>query len=177
MDTIDTIAETERLILRKFRESDLEDLFECLADPETVKFEPYLPMSFQQTQEALNWRISSSEMVALELKENHKMIGNIFLGKRELTNIELGFLLNRKYWGKGYAFEAGEILTDLVFKDGAYRIFAECDPRNVNSWRLLEKLGFKLEAHLQQNVFFWRDIDGNPIWKDTFVYAKLNSEG
>lgn len=45
---------------------------------------------------------------------------------------------------------------------------------NVNSWHLLEKLGFTREAHLCQNVYFNTDANGNPIWKDTFVYAILN---
>ncbi len=42
------------------------------------------------------------------------------------------------------------------------------------SWRLLEKAGFRREAHFRENVFFFRDAEGNPVWKDTFVYALLN---
>ena len=44
---------------------------------------------------------------------------------------------------------------------------------NPNAWRLLESLGFTKEAHFRQNVYFWKDEEGNPIWKDTFVYALL----
>ena len=53
-------------------------------------------------------------------------------------------------------------------------IYAECDPRNEASWRLLERLGMAREAHLRQNVYFWTDEQGLPQWKDTYVYALLN---
>ncbi len=43
-------------------------------------------------------------------------------------------------------------------------------------WKLLESLGFRREAHFRQNVYFWKDADGSPIWKDTYVYAILESD-
>ena len=61
-----------------------------------------------------------------------------------------------------------------LFGQGVHRIYAECDPENAASRHLLERLGFEREAHLKQNVFFWRDREGNPIWKDTFICGKLN---
>ena len=60
------------------------------------------------------------------------------------------------------------------FSKGIHRIYAECDPDNAPSWRLLESLGFRKEAHYRKNVYFWKDHNGNPVWKDTFVYALLN---
>lgn len=65
-------------------------------------------------------------------------------------------------------------IIEHVFQGGVHRIFAECDPENQNSWRLLESLGFEREAHLKQNVYFWTDAQGNPLWKDTYVYSMLN---
>ncbi len=53
------IAETERLILRRYQESDLQDLFEYLSDPKVVEFEPYKPMSLDETKENLEWRIGT----------------------------------------------------------------------------------------------------------------------
>ena len=58
-----------------------------------------------------------------------------------------------------------------AFSEGTHRIFAECDPCNISSWRLLERLGFVREAHFKQNVYFWKDNQDKPIWKDTFVYS------
>ena len=63
-----------------------------------------------------------------------------------------------------------------AFRQGAHRIYAECDSQNQASWRLLERLGMVREAHLRRNVFFWTDKQSLPLWKDTYVYALLNPE-
>ena len=81
------ISETERLILRRYQKSDLTDLYEYLSDPEVVRYEPYKPMSMNETESNLDWRISSDELIAVELKSNHKMIGNIYLGKRDFSSL------------------------------------------------------------------------------------------
>lgn len=168
------IAETERLILRRYTERDFDDLFEYLSDAEVVKFEPYKAMTAEETRDNLKWRIETDEMIAVELKENHKMIGNIYLGKRDFNSREIGFVFNRNFWGNGYAKESCRAIIEHAFQDGVHRIFAECDPENQNSWRLLESLGFEREAHLKQNVYFWTDEQGNPLWKDTYIYSLLN---
>lgn len=169
------IAETDRLILRRYKKSDLSDLYEYLSDKEVVKFEPYKPMNMQDAENSLDWRISTDEMIAVELKTNHKMIGNVYLGKRDFDALEIGYVFNQKYWGKGYAKESCMELIKLAFSDGIHRIYAECDPQNTSSWRLLEKLGFEREAHLRKNIYFWKNEENMPIWKDTFIYAKLNA--
>ena len=174
MLTTSAFVETKRLILRRFRESDLQDLHEYLSDPEVVAFEPYKPQTLEEVRENLAWRISTEEMIAVELKETGKLIGNVYLGKRDFDSIEIGFVFNGKYQHQGYARESCEKLINLAFASGAHRLYAECDPENENSWRLLGRLGFAREAHLRQNVYFWKDAEGNPIWKDTYVYARLN---
>ena len=67
------MMETERLILRRYREDDLQDLYEYLSDPEVVKFEPYLPMGMEETAEELRSRIADPEMIAVELKATGSM--------------------------------------------------------------------------------------------------------
>ncbi len=67
-------------------------------------------------------------------------------------------------------------MVEQAFADGIHRIFSECDPENQSSWKLLESLGFEREAHLKQNVYFWKDDNDKPIWKDTYIYAKLNDK-
>ena len=154
------IAETERLILRRYTEADIEDLCEYLSNPKVVEFEPYQPMTFEEVKDELKERICSDEMIAVELKENHKLIGNVYLGKRDFHALEMG-----------YARESCMQLMKLAFENGIHRIYAECDPENKNSWKLLETLGFTREAHLRKNVYFWCDENGEPIWKDTFIYV------
>lgn len=168
------IAESDRLILRRYVQEDLSDLFAYLSDPEVVAFEPYPPMDPEETRKNLEWRIQTEEMIAAELKSTHRMIGNIYLGKREFDSLELGFVFHQNYWGKGYAQEGCACLITQAFDSGIHRIFAECDPRNTRSWKLLERLDFTREAHLKQNVYFQKDSEGRPIWKDTYIYSRLH---
>lgn len=169
-----SMIETERLILRRYKKEDLQDLFEYVSDTKVVEYEPYKPLTLNETKENLNWRMETDEMIAIEMKHSHKMIGNVYMGKREFESLELGYVLNRNYWGFGYAAEACKALIQQAFSNGIHRIYAECDPENKNSWKLLESLGFRREAHLRKNVYFWKDENGKAIWKDTFIYAKLD---
>lgn len=168
------IAETERLILRRYQKEDIQDLLEYVSDEEVVKYEPYKPMTLEEAEKDLEWRIGTDEMIAVEWKTTHKMIGNVYLGKRDFNALEIGYAFNRNYWGHGYAAESCQALIQRAFSNGIHRIYAECDPDNPRSWKLLEALGFRREAHFCKNVYFWKDAAGNPIWKDTYVYAKLN---
>ena len=174
MESKTIIVETERLILRRYRIDDLQDLFEYLSDEEVVKYEPYKPLTFDETKENLEWRVGTDEMIAVELKDSRKMIGNVYLGRRDFEAIEIGYVFNRNYWRQGYAAESCKALIQQAFSRGVHRIYAECDPENTSSWKLLEALGFQREAHFRKNVYFWKDDVGKAIWKDTYVYARLN---
>ncbi len=67
----------------------------------------------------------------------------------------MGYSLGRPYWRQGYALEAvGRLLKYLFDERGLHRVLAECDVDNVASWKLLEKLGFRREAYLIENIFF-----------------------
>lgn len=105
-----------------------------------------------------------------------KVIGNTYCGSRDFKAKEVGYILHRRYQGQGYAAEALSAVVRSAFCEGVHRVYAECDPRNTTSWKLLERVGFRREAHFRQNIFFHRDARGDPIWKDTFVYAMLDGE-
>lgn len=174
MENKTIIAETERLILRRYKKEDIQDLFEYLSDPEVVKYEPYKPLTLEEAEENLEWRIGTDEMIAVELKSSRKMIGNVYTGRRDFEALEIGYVFNRDHWGQGYAAESCRALIRQAFSRGIHRIYAECDPENKGSWKLLEALGFQREAHFRKNVYFWKDEAQKPIWKDTYVYAKLS---
>ena len=86
----------------------------------------------------------------------------------------LEYVLNRNFWGNGYAFEACSAMCGNVFSKGIHRLESNCNPNNAASWKLLERLDFVREGHLRKNIYFRKDKNGNPIWKDTFIYSKLN---
>lgn len=169
--------ETERLIIRKFSPEDWQDLHEYLSQPEVVKYEPYEVFTEDESRtEALN-RSLSNDFWAVCLKDTQKLIGNIYLSKCEFDTWELGYVFNSAYHGKGYATEAARFLIDDVFRNqGARRVVAMCNPLNQSSWKLLERLKFRREGHLIQNIYFKKHACGNPIWQDTYEYAILASE-
>lgn len=123
--------ETNRLILRRYTEDDLDDLYEYLSDPVVVQYEPYKAMTKEEATENLRWRISTEEMIAVELKENHKMIVNVYLGNRDFDALEIGYVFNKDYWGCGYAYEACKALIEDRFRKGTHRIYAE---RMIKRW-------------------------------------------
>ena len=168
------IIETERLILRPFEETDYDDLYEFLSQLETDEFEGYPGITYENGKEHLAYRLRSEEFLAIELAENKKIIGNIYCGKRDFESREVGYIVNKRYQKSGYATEALAAVIKELLHNGIHRIFAECDPRNTCSWKLLEKVGMVREAHFHKNIYFHKDENGNPIWKDTYVYAVWN---
>ncbi|MDD6627899.1 MAG: GNAT family protein [Lachnospiraceae bacterium] len=165
--------ETERLILRNFKESDYDDVYEFLSQRKEDAFEAYPDITYENGREHLKYRVDNDEFVAIQLKETGKIIGNVYFGKRDFEAKELGYIVNKDYQRKGYATEAVTEVLRSGFKDGVHRVFAECDPRNECSWKLLESMGFTREAFFKQNVYFRKDESGNPIWQDTYVYCLL----
>lgn len=166
--------ETQRLIVRNYVITDKEDLTEYLLQRKDAWFEGYPWFEPQKADEEIKFRSESDEFFAIELKLEKKVIGNIYLGKREFNTRELGYVLNEKYMQKGYGAEAAAAAVKEMFKSGVHRIYAEAAPENTPSWKLMEKIGMEREAFLRKNVSFHNDKNGNPIYFDTYVYALLN---
>lgn len=165
-----------RLIMRSFRESDYDDLYEYLSQLRNDEFEGYPGITYENGKEHLNYRVGSEEFFAVELIDTGKVIGNIYCGRRDFDAREVGYIINERYRGNGYAVEALTAVIKYAFREGAHRIYAECDPRNIRSWKLLEKAGLRREAHFRQNIWFYKDENGAPVWKDTFVYAVIERD-
>lgn len=137
---------TDRLILRAFRESDYDDLFEFLSQLEHDEFEGYPGITYENGRKHLAYRVGSEEFYAVELTETGRVIGNIYCGNRDFSAKEVGYIINKRYQRRGYASEALRAVVQSAFDAGMHRIYAECDPRNACSWRLLESVGFRREA-------------------------------
>ena len=84
---------------------------------------------------------------------------------------ELGYIFDPTYHGQGYATEAAAAMLGLGFTEfGFHRISASCDARNTPSYKLMERLGMRREAHFIHNEFFKGE------WGDELIYAILQSE-
>ena len=156
---------------------DGQDLYEYLSDPEVVKYEPYEPFTKEAAEEEAVRRAEMPCFYAVVLKENNKLIGNIYLEKGEFDTWEIGYVFNRRFQGKGYATEAASALVNKAFKEwGARRLVAMCTPLNERSWKLMERLGMRREGTLLQNIYFKTDEMNRPIWLDTYEYGLLKEE-
>lgn len=128
---------TDRLILRPFRETDHDDLYEFLSQLEDNEFEGYPGITYESCKQHLDYRVSSGDFIAVALKDTGKVIGNIYYGSRDFEARELGYIINQHYQRKGYALEALSAVIRAAFAQGVHRVYAECDPRNTCSWGLL----------------------------------------
>lgn len=156
--------ESQRLILRQFKDSDLESFFAYRNDPEVAKYQgwsfPYprkKAMLFIRTMAVAEVSQNRWLQIAVELKSTRKMIGDVafFIRKDDERQALLGYSLARPHWGNGYAFEALSRLLAYLFDElELHRVSAECDVENVASWKLLDRLGFRREAHLVENLFY-----------------------
>lgn len=156
--------ETDRLVLRSFQDSDLESFLAYRNDPQVARYQswniPYpreKAIHFIQEIQAVDGMSGQWLQIAIELKSTHQMIGDVGFSIRLEDNRQavIGYSLARPYWGHGFAFEAvSRLLAFLLGELDLHRVVAECDVENILSWKLLEKLGFRREAHLVENIFF-----------------------
>lgn len=174
-----TPLKTERLILRGLRLSDAKDVFEYASDPEVTKHVRFVThKSLAETRAFLRasqkrHRAGQTLIWAITLKSTGKMIGTCGLVSiaREHGRAEIGYAINRKFWGQGYAVEATaaiakHALTALNFN----RVEAHVSPDHRPSQRVLEKCGFVLEGTLRQHEL----IKGR--WHDSRIYSILQQE-
>ncbi len=171
------MLKTERLHIRRFMPEDVQDLYAYLSDPNVVRFEPYEPFTFEDCVLETLRRAKDEAFFAVCLQGSGKLIGNLYFHPQEFDTWELGYVFNAAYQGKGYAIESARVLVDHAFSClGARRVIAMCNPENLRSWHLMEKLGMRREGHLIKSVSFKKDKMGNPIWNDTYEYAILKEE-
>ena len=173
---------TERLLLRPYFEEDADAFCEYMSDGEVLRYEPYPPLTREESDEELHKRIADPDFIAVCLPpdDDHpwgKLIGHIFFSPCAFSSWEIGWVFNRAYWKKGYAAEAAAAVIDASFRTGlAHRVIAMCNPENEASERLMQRLGMRKEGQLVKNLYFRTDENGQPIWQDTAMYAVLDEE-
>jgi len=174
------LLETERLTLRQFREEDLEAFLAYRNDPQVAKYQSWdIPYPREKAIEFVEEMKNKSHSVtddwfqaAIVLKASAEMIGDCsYCVTSENNQAVIGYSLANKYWGKGYAAEAIRPLLRYLFEQrGVRRVVADTDAENVASWKTLERLGFRREAHFVESVWF------KGGWSSEFQYAMLERE-
>ncbi len=163
---------TPRLIVRKFRPSDANDLAEILTDSEVTYFEPYETFTAEQCVKEAQFFSTGEEFFAVVL--NDKVIGKLYFSKRYYGSYELGYTFNRGFWGKGYAAEASRGMLEYAFREmGVRRVIAEVNARNERSVRLLRSIGMREEAKF---IEYAPRKEDETLYDDMYTFAILNKE-
>lgn len=147
------ILTTERLCLRPLRADDADSLYGAFGDAALMTWWSSAPdTSIDDTRRrvAANSDSDAYPTWAVTLAGDDRALGwVVFIPRREGVR-EIGYILRRDTWGQGYAREAVAAVIDYGFGPlGLRRIFADTDPDNVGSNRLLETLGFAREGRLR----------------------------
>lgn len=157
MKNLGTITiETERLILRKFKLTDVDDMYKNWAnDDEVTKFLTWpthkdLEISRRVVETWVkDYDNDKNYQWCIELKSIGEAIGSIAVVdyKENIKAVEIGYCIGRKYWNQGITSEALKALIEFFFKEvGANRIEAKHDLLNPNSGKVMIKCGMKYEG-------------------------------
>lgn len=145
------MLKTQRLILRKWKESDAESLFEYAVDPDVGPIAGWTPhKSVDESLNVIKNVLNGAECYAICEKENNVAIGSIELilnGKTDITErddeCELGYWLGKPFWGRGYMPEAVREILRHAFEDlGMNAVWCGYYDGNQKSKRVQEKVGF-----------------------------------
>ena len=185
--------ETERLLLRPFRESDAADVLEYLSGPLPHCFAGLKLNTLDEARAEVAKRGEDMEYCfAIVLKETGRVIGEIdaqpsdyrppMLCSRDTAlpppdTFTPSIILNAAYHGGGYAYEAGYAFYDYLFmRKGVRRLYVYVDDYNARSQHLCEKLGLRREGLFREFVSFVDGADGKPVYENTIQYALLKRE-
>lgn len=170
----------ERLSLRQFKEDDWLDVHMYASQEIVCQYQAWGPNTeedsigfVKQVMKDASQQPRKRFAFAVITKNNKQMIGAGELTIRDFNNRngEIAYIVNPDYWGRGIATDVATLLIDFGFtKLHLHRIFATCDPRNIGSSNVLEKVGMTLEGRIREDLFI---KDG---WRDSLLYSVLEHE-
>jgi [ribosomal protein S5]-alanine N-acetyltransferase len=168
---------TSRLVLREVTQEDAPEVFAFRSDAQAMKYigKP-AATSINDAKELIQKFIdglASNEAITwgITLSGDPKVVGTIGFWRmnKDHYRAEVGYMLHPDHWNKGIISEAlSEVIRFGFEKLNFHSIEANLTPENSGSVRVLEKAGFKKEAHFRENYFF------NGVFSDTAVYSILN---
>ncbi len=147
---------THRARLRRIQVSDFDNMRLLDSDPDVMRFTPSkIPQTEDQTRERIRNQMEGQAKYEpfgiwlAEEAESKSFIGWFMLLPDQDGSLELGFMIVKSSWGKGYATEIGQVLIAYAKQSGIKRIAARTNTDNFTSMRVLEKLGFKYSKNIK----------------------------
>jgi len=179
LNRIPRLLNTRDLHLRPSNAMDAEGMFAMLSDPESLKYWCDKPLAdLDAAVKVLNRDLESdaqgnSLCWAITLKGHDQMIGKCILFQFSQANqrAEIGYILNRQYWRRGFMQQALEAVIDFAFETlKLHRIEADVDTQNKGSLGILEKLGFRREGLFRERWLVYDD------WTDSVMLGLLKQD-
>lgn len=166
------VLETERLILRRFTEDDIEAILHIYKDPEINTFLPWQPIKTMEEARILyeesyeqSYKKPRGYKYAVCLKSDNVPVGYVHVSTDD--SYDLGYGLRKEFWHKGIMKEAAEAVVKQVKEDGFSYITATHDVRNSHSGELMKGLGMNYQYTYEEQ---WHHMD-LPV---TFRMYQLN---
>ena len=153
MEQKEIYIETERIIIRNFKQKDAEGLLEYLSNPRVNCFAGDRLCSEEAAWAYMQYSPKDMLRYAVSLKKDDFIIGDVFALRENEDTYNVGWHFNKRFEGKGLAREAV-----------------------IRSKRLCERLGMRREGCFKEFVTFVNNPDGSPKYEDTCVYAILEKE-
>ncbi|MDR2234597.1 MAG: GNAT family N-acetyltransferase [Chryseobacterium sp.] len=153
------VIETERLILSRLKEEDLDAVTEYLQDRIYSDLTSNIPFPYAR-KDAEFWLKMSDDAFngntgytfAIRNKQG-QIMGAIGLHDRDDDKAELGYWMGKPFWNKGYVTEAAKALIEFGFRElQVHKIYATYFLHNPASGRIMEKIGMEEEALLKQHI-------------------------
>lgn len=164
---------SDRLLIREMESSDASAIFNYRSDAQTNQYQGWIPEKLEELNDFIENKIAKEFnqidtwfQLAIIVKESNELIGDIGLHFLENETVELGATLAKDHHRKGYATEALKAVIVYLFNEiDKQKIKASIDPRNLASMAMIEKLGFKKEAHYKKSFFLRGE------WVDDVIYG------
>ena len=151
---------TPRLILRPLCIKDVETVFAYSSIPENTRYVMWGSktksdvLSFLEGIE-IEWQKAEPDYYEFAVVLDGLQIGSVSAYLNETrTEAEVGWIIHKDYWHKGYITEAALVLRDFLFKEiKLERLIAHCDERNIPSFKVMKKLGMKIVFTGEERIY------------------------
>ena len=170
--------ETERLILRRYKESDIDAIYEIITDERLYKYIKFPNLTKDEELECIKTWIAEAdgskyERWVIERKSDGSVVGNIDVNtvvkKHNYCNV--GYTIRYDYWGNGYAAEALKVVSDhLLNNSGYYLVECSCNELNKRSSKVMLKAGFKKDGYIAN-----RRLNKNGEYSGVEYYSKCKN--
>ena len=174
------ILESDRLLFRPFQKKDVKQLFKIRSNEQVMKFMDIISLKKEKESETLiksyihEFKHNTGITWAIVEKRENLLIGSFSYWRiiKNHCRAEFGYSLHPDYWGKGYMTETFQTLLEYGFNQmHLHSMEANVNPENLQSIKLLERVGFKKEAYFRENFYTNKNS-----FADSIIYCLLESD-